>query len=427
MRILWLCNIMLPAIAEKLGKEAGNKEGWLTGLATGLLQHSKETDITLGVCFPVGEDSEPIKGNVDGMQYYGFPENTAKPEAYDAELEKHLHNILEEFKPDLIHVFGTEYPHTLAMTRCVKEKEKLLLGIQGLCFAIAEAYMADLPQKIQNRFLFRDFVKQDNIRQQQIKFEKRGAMEQESLRNALHVTGRTDWDKEKVLGVNPSLTYHFMNETLRTPFFENRWNMQECEPYRIFLSQGNYPLKGLHYVLQALPLICEKYPDAKLYVAGDKITAYESIKEKIKIGSYGKYCLSLIEKYNLQEKVVFLGKLDSENMCRQYVKSHVFLSASSMENSSNSLGEAMLLGMPVVSSEVGGIPSMITHEKEGILYQSGDIQALADAVCTIFEDEKAAMQYGERARERALKTHDAEANFNRLLEIYRELVENTKE
>ena len=423
MRVLWLCNIMLPTIAEALGKEASNKEGWLTGLSDKLLKHSTETDITLGVCFPVGKDSAPISGTVGDLQYFGFPEDTAKPENYDESIEEYLLEIVEDFNPDVIHVFGTEYPHTLAMTRCLKEKEKLLIGIQGLCFAIAGAYMADLPEKIQNRYLFRDFVKQDNLRQQQEKFAKRGAMEQESLRNALHVTGRTAWDKETVLAVNPCLTYHFMNETLRAPFYENKWQVQECEPYSIFLSQGNYPLKGLHYVLQALPQICEKYPAAKLYVAGDKITAYKSIKEKIKIGSYGKYCLSLIWKYNLQDKVMFLGKLGSEEMCRQYLNSHVFLSASSMENSSNSMGEAMLLGMPVVSSEVGGIPSMLTHEKEGLLYPAGDIQALAEAVCRMFADETAATQYGERARERALKTHDAEANFNRLLEIYRELAE----
>ena len=82
----------------------------------------------------------------------------------------------------------------------------------------------------------------------------------------------------------------------------------------------------------------------------------------------------------------------------------------------------MLLGMPVVSSEVGGIPSMIADKKEGLLYPGADCQALAEAVCTMFADESLARQYGERARERALNTHDAEVNFSRLLEIYRELV-----
>ena len=59
MRILWLCNIMLPMIAEQLHMESSQKEGWLTGLADrilreqeSLLKAGKEPEITLGICFP---------------------------------------------------------------------------------------------------------------------------------------------------------------------------------------------------------------------------------------------------------------------------------------------------------------------------------------------------------------------------------------
>lgn len=419
MKILWLCNIMLPAIAEALGKKASNKEGWLTGLSTQLLQRGGENDITLGVCFPVGKEEEPIKGTVNGMDYFGFPEDTAAPDKYDDNMEMYLTDILEDFKPDVVHVFGTEYPHTLAMTRCIKDKNRLLIGIQGLCALYAEGYMADLPEKVQNRFLFRDFLKQDNIRQQQEKFRKRGAMEVEALKNASHVTGRTDWDREGVLEMNPNLKYHFMNETLRANFYNVRWQMEECEPYSVFLSQGNYPIKGLHYVLGAMPDILKRFPETKVYVAGDVITAYETLKQKIKISSYGKYCLDLIREHKLQEHVVFLGRLDSKAMCERYLKSHVFLSPSVLENSSNSVGEAMLLGMPVISSEVGGIPSILTDKKEGLMYPCNDKAALVEAVCTMFANEEMAIQYGLRARERALVTHDPERNYERLLEIYR--------
>lgn len=421
MRILWLCNMMLPAIATSLGKEAGNKEGWLTGLFDKFITYGEGTDLELGICFPIAKGSAPLRGEIGNIRYFGFPEDTNRPESYDAEIEKYLTEILETFQPDIVHVFGTEYPHTLAMTRCMRNKEKLLIGIQGLCSAIAEAYMADLPKEVQNRFLFRDMVKQDNIRQQQEKFRKRGTMEKEALQNALHVTGRTKWDREKALEINPALTYHFMNETLRSPFYQNKWSMEKAVPYRIFLSQGNYPLKGLHCALQALPEICREFPLAKLYVAGDKITAYETWKDKIKISSYGKYCMELIKEKGLQDKVVFLGRLDGEAMCRQYLSSHLLLSASFLENSSNSVGEAMLLGMPVVSSEVGGIPSMLTDKKEGLFFKAGDSSALSEAVCTLFVQKDLAAAYGEQARKRALMTHDGETNFNRLLEIYQSL------
>ena len=55
MRVLWVCNIMLPVVAEHLGLEASNKEGWLTGLSTAILRHQKENETELGVCFPAEE------------------------------------------------------------------------------------------------------------------------------------------------------------------------------------------------------------------------------------------------------------------------------------------------------------------------------------------------------------------------------------
>ncbi|MDE6063413.1 MAG: glycosyltransferase family 4 protein, partial [Lachnospiraceae bacterium] len=211
-------------------------------------------------------------------------------------------------------------------------------------------------------------------------------------------------------------------ETLRPQFYGPGWQLSECERYSIFLSQGNYPVKGLHYLLLALPDIVKKFPGTKVYVAGDEITRYGTLKEKIKIGSYGKYCLKLIKEAGLTEKVVFLGKLNSSEMCGQYLKSHLYLSPSSIENSSNSVGEAMLLGMPVVSSAVGGVPSMLEHEKEGLLYPCGDKDALTEAVCRMFADDTFAVSYGQKAAARAAITHNPDANYRRLVEIYREIV-----
>lgn len=76
------------------------------------------------------------------------------------------------------------------------------------------------------------------------------------------------------------------------------------------------------------------------------MTRYASVKEKLKIGSYGKYLRDEIVKYGLEEKVHFLGRLQAEDMCDAYLKSELFVSASALENSPNSVGEAMLLGMP---------------------------------------------------------------------------------
>jgi len=283
----------------------------------------------------------------------------------------------------------------------------------------ADAYMADLPVNIQKRFLFRDLLKWDNIRIQQKKFMKRGEMEKEALKQCCHVTGRTHWDKKYTTELNPKVNYHFMNETLRSNFYEGEWKRKSCEDYSIFVSQGDYPIKGLHYLLQAMPGILEKFPNTHIYVAGQSIIK-SGFMGRIKISSYGKYLKDLIAKYNLEEHITFLGKLNAGQMKEQYLKSHVFVCPSSIENSPNSLGEAMILGVPCVSADVGGISSIFGKE-EGILYPAGNVKALTEGILEVFMDDEKAETYGRNAKVRAKKTHNGETNYRTLIEIYRKI------
>ncbi len=420
MKVLWLCNIMLPMIAKARGMEASNKEGWLTGLSEQILKNKSHNHIELTICFPTMERMENgiFKGETEGIFYYGFYEDVNNAEKYDRGLEERLERILKEAEPDVIHIFGTEYPHTLAMTKVCPDKGRILVGLQGICGECAKAYMADLPRNVQKRFLLRDFLKWDNVSIQQKKFAKRGVYEREALQNVKHVAGRTAWDKQVLKEINATATYHVLQETLRAPFYEKRWSFDTCQKYRIFASQGNYPLKGFHYILEAMPELLKSYPDTELCVAGDNITRYGSLVEKIKISSYGKYCRDLIRKNHLEDHVRFLGKLSAEKMREAYLQSHLFVSASSLENSPNSVGEAMLLGMPVISSDVGGVSSMMTHEKEGLLFTAGDKEGMVQTIRRLFEDSDFAIRLGKRASERAKVTHDGEQNYRKLLEIY---------
>ena len=130
---------------------------------------------------------------------------------------------------------------------------------------------------------------------------------------------------------------------------------------------------------------------------------------------------SMIEGLGLGN-IHFTGILDEQEMCDRYLKSSVFVCPSSVENSPNSLGEAMLLGVPCVASCVGGIPDMLTHGKEGFMYQANAPHMLAHYVCRIFESDDLALSFSERARERALRTHNVEMNTRRLIEIYGEII-----
>lgn len=365
---------------------------------------------------------------------------------------------MEDYDPDVIHCFGTEYPHTLAVCRVYPHPERILLGIQGICSLCAEAYFADLPERVTRKVTFRDLVKRDSLRSQQEKFVRRGVMEREAIGLAGNITGRTAWDREVTTGWNPEAQYYPMNETLRASFYEGSWNPEHCEPHSIFVSQGDYPLKGLHYLLKALPGIRRKFPDVQVYVAGNDLTAYHTLKQKLKISAYGQYLRDLIREGQLEDCVHFTGKLTEQQMRERFLRSHLFLCCSSLENSPNSLGEAMLLGVPCVSTEVGGIPSLFDGGRDGLwceghrLTETAEtsrnttdaaesknntcnskelktreleniVKSMEKSIIEMWSSPEKMLEYSKNAREHARKTHDKEKNFAKLQEIYAKIAE----
>ncbi len=426
MKVLWVCNIMLPAIAKQLGLPYSSREGWLTAALDRVLQEQHRHRITLGIAFPVTEETgnmnrELVLAGDETCACYGFVENLNTPEQYDSKIEVRMKEIIADFEPDMIHIFGTEFPHTLACVRAFRNPAKTLIGLQGLISACAAAYMADMPGKIQRRTTFRDLVRKDNLKQQQKKFYKRGLYEKEALRLTQHVAGRTDFDRETAAKINPEATYHFLNETLRSCFYKDRWKRNACIPYSIFLSQGDYPLKGFHYLLQAMPAILAQFPEAHVYVAGNNILKGTTAKDNMKLSGYGKYLRKLIKDNQLKDKVTMLGMLDEEGMKEQFLKSHVFVCPSAMENSPNSLGEAMLLGVPCVAADVGGIHNILVSGGDGVLYPAGSVEGLAEKVIEIFTKEAITEKYSDNARRHARETHDADQNYYKLIRIYQEI------
>lgn len=456
MRVLWLCNIMLPMIAQQFGVESSNKEGWLSGLADRMLEEQEESGVSLFVAFPAperllpkGEEILEKELSVNGRCFtcYGFRENVRESHVYDPKLERQMKEILQRAKPDVVHCFGTEYPHTRAMCEICPDKSRLLITIQGLCSVYATVYEADLPDEVVHGATLRDRLKKDSLTEQKEKFCLRGENEIRAIKLAGNIGGRTAWDRYYAEKWHAGVRYFEMGETLRSNFYEGRWSRENCESGSIFLSQGDYPIKGLHYMLLALPKILKEVPDAHVYVAGDNITAYKTWKEKLKISGYGKYLRQLIKRYGLEGKVTFLGRQDSGQMKDRYLRSQLFVCPSAIENSPNSLGEAMILGMPCVAAQVGGIASIFTHGEDGICYggcpapeeipgakaagpkegvRSGGeretlsqvAENLATAVLDMWRNEEKEREYCKNARAHALRNHDREENYRKTLEVY---------
>ena len=406
MKVLWITNIIFPAPSKALGISVPVSGGWMMSSLEALKESLLDMEIAVATIYP-GKNFKTLK--VDGVSYYLLP-SSEPATIYDKTLEPLWQQVRDDFRPDVTHIHGTEYPYGLAYIRACGA-EKVCISIQGMVSVIARYYYAGMSVgDILKNITFRDLLKRDTIFRQKNNFEKRGEIEHEYIRSVSHIIGRTSWDRAHVWAINPDIDYHFCNETLRSSFYNHKWESDKCVKHSIFLSQASYPIKGLHKVLQAMPIILRHYPDARVSIAGNNITD----KPFYRISGYGKYIRSLIRKYNLQEKVNFLGNLSEARMCEEYLKANVFICPSSIENSPNSLGEAQLLGVPHIASYVGGVMDMMVDAEDN-MYRFEEVEMLAEKVCKIFEE-------GMTSENDATKRHDRLINASCLVDIYRSII-----
>lgn len=419
MKILWVVNTIFPYPAKMIGKESTVLGGWMLSA----LEQLKEVDNTIICIVSLYSGKRLLKFTDGSIYYYLIP--TRNMNKYSESVTRNMKLVINEFKPDIIHVHGTEYPHSLSAINATNDI-KTIVSIQGLISECGkkEYYYAgiDTLNLIKN-FSLRDFIKGELLPLQHSKLEKRGKYEIETLKKCDNIIGRTTWDKAHTVEITREDKYYKCNETLRNSFYNSEWKSDLACPHSIFVSQASYPLKGFHILLKASNILKRMYPDLKICVAGTNIIKKdETIKEKLKMTGYGKYLNKLINKYDLSEKIEFLGLLNENEMTKKMLNSNVFVQTSSIENSSNSLGEAMLLGIPIVASNVGGTSDLLKDKEEGYLYPFGEEALLAYYISDIFEHEEKAKIMGTNARKHALVTHDKSKNSEELIKIYKEVI-----
>ena len=380
-----------------------------------------QPEIILAICTTYN-GTELLRIDEEGILYYLLPRKRPNSE-YDKSLEVYWSIIINEFEPNVIHIHGTEYAHGLAcMNSC--PQQNYVISIQGLVSVSSEFYFAGIkPLELVKHITLHDLLRRETIFQEKREFEKRGKLEKEYIRKTKHVIGRTEWDYAHTKVINSSIDYHLCNETLRSGFYTaQKWNIKEKQDLSIFLSQAGYPLKGLHQALRALAIVKEYYPKVQLKIAGFDITKSKNLKEKLRLSGYGSFIKSLIKRLGLEFNVTFTGSLGESEMIKEYKSAHVFLCPSSIENSSNSLAEAQLLGVPCIASFVGGLPSLVTQYENGMLYRFDDHVMLAFQIMKIFEDEKFALYISQKGRTIAGKRHDVDYISSQMIDIYSKIM-----
>lgn len=405
MKILWLTNIKPHIVSRFLGENENCFGGWLDDLSDRLLQDNYVSYVYLS-------DMEYSKYD-NGFSFHSFSKNS--------DLNSLFYDILSKQNYDIINIWGSEYIHALIMHNVAKKLEynSIILSIQGIVSEIAKVYDSYINYEDLSKLSIHDFIKHKGMIVEKDYFYNNGKYEVELLKQIKFVIGRTDWDQKIVTGVNSNIKYFRLNDSLRDAFYqEPKWNYFSCQKHSIFITQAQYPIKGFHLLLQAVSLIKYKYPDIKVYVAGNNPFNIKFYR----LSSYQLYIKKIIKKYGLQENIQYLGFLNQNDIKETLLKVNLFISPSTIENESNSMCEAMLTGTPIVASNVGGISSILTDGVDGYLYDVDDIEKLSSLIDLVFSSKENINIKLNNVIKKAYRLFDRDKNYNDLINIYNSVI-----
>lgn len=420
MKILWLVNIIMPELAVKLGQNVPVFGGWLSGA----LNAVKASGHELIICTTDAETASTKRYEVNNVVYY-----LSRRGSFQA-MQEDFKSILQQERPDVIHIYGTEYEHAWAMAS-ITDPNRTVVTIQGpLCYYKDNVY-AGIPEKVCRDTILHKVLRKahkggESIERKRIDFERRSEFEINTLKKVKYIHGGSVWGCAVAKSINPDCEAFDFGLILRDSFYcDDRWSYENCDKHSIYVL-FSYSIKGFHKFLEALRIVVRKYPDTHVKVVASKLQyrSYGRLKKAIMDAApdYNWYVQGLIDKYGLKDHLQFLGYLSEQEVKKQMLSSNVFVSASSIENQSTTLGEAMILGVPSVASCVGAIQEMIDDGEDGFLYPFHEPYVLADRIMKVFEDADLARKFSLKGHEHAAKTYDCTKNSNDLLKMYETIV-----
>jgi len=413
MRILWFTGAIMPDVKDYYGWGDVRGTGSWMGALLESLKGIPELELGVATAQPNCPES---RLKIDGVEYFVVKQQSQKfrrslfPVDNSPVYLKKCADIVDDYNPDLIHVHGTERFYAELMS---KEKVRcpLVISIQGIMDSYSEWYRYFGKLSVKDIF---NITKYNSIKFSGLLWELRVAKQQAArerlyFKKGKYFFGRTDWDKAYIDYFNENAKYFKIGEALRKPFWQRQWKLDKCKRHRIIFTNTKLPRKGTELLLDAVIRLKQLYPDIELILIGSPGS-----------GGYGNYMNRRIN--DLGETVKSRGEMNADEIGDELCNAHVFISASYIDNSPNSLGEAQIVGMPVIASYTGGVPSMVKDGETGLLFPTGDVPLLVSKIKSIFENDELANKLGENAMQTAKKRHDPDRIVSDLLTAYEEII-----
>ena len=180
----------------------------------------------------------------------------------------------------------------------------------------------------------------------------------------------------------------------------------EQKPYRIITTaSADVPLKGLKFLIEAMTEIIEEIPEAHLMVLGRAKKEGDIAKQ--------------ISRLNLEEKISFRSVLSQSEVVSLYSSSHICVIPSLYEGFGFGAGEAMACGLPLISTQSGGLKEVIGQE--AVIIEAASSEAIIKAVKDLFSNKEKQLALSRAGRKRMEK----EFNWMKAAEAYEKIYSKT--
>lgn len=410
MNVLWL-NVTEPI---KYNQENGFVGGWQDSLESIVAQCN---EINLSIAFTT-LSFKPQK-KINRVQYipiftrYTIIDRLKKLVSWKTEARKitsALKQIIEAEKPDIIHVFGTEWPFGLISKFT---DTPVVIHIQG---SIVEYNKFIYPPNY--KFINFLYEKRHDLRHfieilcQPFLNHSRYLMEKEIWSINKFYMGRTNWDFLLSNKMHPHRIYFHVNEALRKPFVQstNHWQYKASDKIILFSTGCSTFWKAPNLLLRTAKILKEQKINFKWLVAGLMPDYLKNIVEKKEHTTFD------------ENNVFFLGWQTAEQIRQRLLDSSLYIHNAYIENSPNSICEAQIIGVPVISTNVGGIPSLIEDGDNGFLVPVDSPEQMAKKIISLAHDKELLCKISQNAQKTAIQRHDEKTILNQLLNCYRTIL-----
>jgi len=201
--------------------------------------------------------------------------------------------------------------------------------------------------------------------------------------------------------------YGYDIDAFLNTFDANNITIEKPLEKKVILFLGRLvSLKGVHHLINALGNLQYSRDDWVCWIVGEGEKQAELEQQTKELG--------------LVDKVIFLG--NRNNVAELLYVTDIFVLPSLIENQPLSVIEAQIMGKPIVVSDTGGLPEMVTHGWNGIITKAGDEQGICNSLYSLLENEEYGKQLGNTAKNWAVDYWSLEKGAKKVLEIYHQVL-----